>query len=104
MKRLRVIIPPTVQDQITEQVLYIASDSIDNALAWEQNLRKAIEKIGETHGHAVDEAASNRLGFQVHKVVFDRTYLIHYCIDDVAHVVKIVNFRHGSRLPRRGEP
>lgn len=104
MKRYRVIIPPTVQDQISEQTLHIAADSINNALAWEQRLRDAIERIGRTTGYAVDEAATDRLGFEVRKVVFEGTYLIHFCIDDAAGLVKIVNFRHGSRLPRRGEP
>jgi hypothetical protein len=34
VKRFKVIIPPFVQEQIRAQVLYIAQDSIDNALEW----------------------------------------------------------------------
>ena len=104
MKRLKVIIPPRVQEQITVQVLRIAEDSIDNALAWEDRIGSAIEGIGDVPGNAVDEDASTRLGYQVRKNVFEGTYLIHYRVDDVAGIVRIVNFRHGARLPRIDEP
>lgn len=104
MKRLRVVIAPSVQDQITRQVLYIAEDSIDDALAWEARLRVTIQRIGEVAGYAVDEAATDRLGFEVRKVVFEGTYLIHFTIDAAAGVARVVNFRHGARRPRPGEP
>jgi plasmid stabilization system protein ParE len=104
VRRLKVIIAPRVEEQITIQVLRIAQDSIDNALAWEDRLRAAVERIGEVPGNAVDEDASARLNYQVRKNVFEGTYLIHYWVDDVAGIVRIVNFRHGARLPRTGEP
>ena len=104
MKRLKVIIAPVVQRQIEAQVLYIAKDSIDNALAWEDRLRIAIENIGTVPGHAIDEVATLRLGYPIRKSVFERTYLIHYRVDDLKQVVEIVNFRHGTRLPEKGEP
>lgn len=104
MKRYRVILPPTVKQQITAQVLYIAQDSVDHALAWEARLRVAIEAIGDMPGHAEDEDASARLGYTVRKYVFERTYLIHYRVDEAEGVVRIVNFRHGARLPGRNEP
>jgi plasmid stabilization system protein ParE len=104
MKRLAVVIAPVVGEQITAQVLRIAEDSIDNALAWEGRLRTAILAIGDAPGHAIDEAASDRLGVVIRKVVFEGTYLIHYVVDQPAGVVRIVNFRHGARLPRVGEP
>ena len=101
---MTVIIAPVVQEQITAQMLHIAADSVDNALAWEDRLRGAIGKIGDVPGFAVDEAASDRLGFEVRKFVFEKTYLVHFTVDDDAGVVRVVNFRHGARLPRRGEP
>ncbi len=104
MKRLTIIIAPNVQEQITDQVLHIAQDSIDNALAWEDRLRVAIEGIGEMPGYAIDEDASDRLGYQVRKNIFEDTYLIHYCVDEAEGKVRIVNFRHGARLTRTGEP
>jgi len=54
-------------------------------------------------GHAVDEDASGRAGEMIRKIVFEKTYLIHYRVIDAAAAVEIVNFRHGARLPKRGE-
>jgi plasmid stabilization system protein ParE len=104
MKRMKVSIPPEVQKQILEQVLYIATDSIKNALAWEDRVRATINSIGELPPHAVDEDASRRVGETIRKVVFEKTYLIHYRINDATDTVEIVNFRHGARLPGRREP
>jgi plasmid stabilization system protein ParE len=104
VKRLTVLIPPIVQEQIRAQVFYIAQDSIDNALAWEDRLRAAIDAIGKAPGHAIDEDASGRLGYVIQKYVFERTYLIHYVVDGAAGTVRLVNFRHGARLLREGEP
>ena len=92
------IIPPIVQEQIRDQIRYIAQDSIHNALAWEDRLRRAIE-IGDMPGHAIDEDASDRLGFTIRKCVFEKTYLIHYRLSAALTDVEIVNFRHGIRLP-----
>lgn len=104
MKRLEITIAPSVQKQIIDQTLYIARDSIDNALAWENRLRTEIQEIGSMPGHAVDEDASSRLGYSVRKAVFENTYLIHHWLDQSAGVVHVINFRHGARLPQRGEP
>jgi plasmid stabilization system protein ParE len=105
VKRLTVFIAPTAEDQIIAQVLHIAADSIDNALAWEQRLRRALENIGDVpSGHPIDEDASDRLGHTVRKAVFEQTYLLHFTVDEAAGVVRIVNFRHGARLPRGIEP
>lgn len=105
MKRYRVVIPKIVEEQLRAQVMHIARDSVDNALAWEERLRAAIEGIGQlAGGHAVDEDASERIGLTVHKMVHERTYLVHYLVKDDAGVVEIINFRHGARLPGRGEP
>lgn len=104
MKRRRVIIAPVAQDQIDAQVLHIAMDSIRNALAWEGRLRKAIADIGAMPGNAIDEDATDRLGYEVRKSVFENTYLIHYYVDDKADIVRIIGFRHGARLPREDEP
>jgi plasmid stabilization system protein ParE len=104
MKPLRLTIAPIVHSQIREQMFFIARDSIDNALAWEDRVRDAIKGLATFSGYAVDEDASDRLGYTLHRLVFERTYLIHFVIDDAAGVVKVVNFRHAARLPVRGEP
>ena len=104
MKRRLVRIVPFAEEEILRQVLYIAQDSIDNALAWEGRLRAAIKSLGEFHGHAIDEDASMELGHAAHKLVFEGTYLVFYQVEEVADEVRVVNFRHGARLPRHGEP
>jgi plasmid stabilization system protein ParE len=104
VKRLRVSTPSEVRQQIREHVLYIARDSIDNALAWEERLESAINGLADSHGHAIDEETTARLGYVVHKVTFEGTYLIHYRVDTAAGEDRIVRFRHGARLPGTGEP
>jgi hypothetical protein len=104
VRRWTVDITAHVRDQITEQVLYTAADSIDNALAWEDRLCAAIGQLAWVTGFAIDEDASDRLGFALHKLVFERTYLIHYELDDPANTVHVTSFRHGAREPKSGEP
>ena len=104
MKRLPVHIVPIVWDEIARQVRYIALDSIDNALAWEDRVTATLRGLEDFHGHAVDQDASEQLGYTVRKLVFERTYLIHYRVDERAEQIRVVGFRHGARLPRDGEP
>jgi plasmid stabilization system protein ParE len=104
VKRLKVQITDSTLAKISEQVHFIASDSIENALAWEDRLLIAIESLGDFHGHAIDENATDRIGGTLRKLVFENTYLIHYEINDAAGIVEVVNFRHGAREPRVGEP
>ena len=104
MKRLKVVISDRVEMQIREQVLFIARHSIDNALNWENRLRIAIVGIGVLSAHAMNDDASDRLGQKVQKMVFEKTYLIHYIINEKNEAVEVINFRHGAKLPKAGEP
>jgi hypothetical protein len=49
----------------------------------------AIEAIGTTPGHAVDEKATRRVGVEVRQVVFAGTYLIHYRVKNSAGTVDV---------------
>jgi plasmid stabilization system protein ParE len=104
VNRLNVQITDVTLGKIRDQVQFIARDSIENALAWEDRLLEAIESLGDFHGHAIDEEAGIRIGGTIHKMVFEQTYLVHYEVKDVAGIVEVVNFRHGARQPRAGEP
>ncbi len=98
MKRHRVLIAPIVEDQIRAQAEYIAVDSIDNALEWKASVWSAIQSLGEfPNRHAIDRAASDRMGIVVRKVVIARTYLLFYTVDPAADDIYIINFRHGAR-------
>lgn len=87
-----------------EQVGYIASDSPGNAMAWYDRLVAAVEAIGEHPGFAVDERASEQLKAEVRRMVFERTYLVFFIVNEQRGVVEVIGFRHGMRLPKRGEP
>lgn len=100
MKRYQIHIPSDVERAIVAQVMYIAEDSIDRALAWEDRLRDAIREIGIfPRKFVVDEEVSGRYGDEVRKMVFERTYLIFYWIDESARRIDILHFRHGAQLP-----
>ena len=104
MTLYHIVISLDVAAQIREQVLFIAQHSIDNALAWEDWLSREIQAIRQMPaGHPVDEAATHRLGATVRKVVFERTFLIFYTIDEVNRRIEIVHLRHGARLPQPGK-
>ena len=104
MKRYRVIIPPSVERQILEHLLYIARDSVDHALTWERRLRAAIAHLADGPGFAIDPRASARMGEPIHRYVFERTYLVHYRVDRDRRRIELLNFRHGARLPDVEEP
>ena len=99
MKRYEVIVVPEVEDQIREQVIFIARHSVDNALAWEQRLRDAIDSIGILPGYSVDIERTKRMGTEVRKMVFEKTYIVHYLVTESRKIVEIINFCHGARLP-----
>ena len=104
MNTRTVVTSPKVRAQIVEQMLYIAEDSIDNAFAWEERLMDAIRGLGRTSGYAIDQEASDRVGYPIQKLIFEGTYLVFYHVYEAGSEVRVVNFRHGARLPYGGEP
>ena len=101
---LVVTISPNALAQVGSQVAFIAQDSPGNALSWEARLRRTIRDLGDRPFHSPDRAATARVGFAVCKLLFERPYLVHYAIDAAAGTLVVINFRHGARLPRPGEP
>ena len=85
-------------------MLYIAQHSIDNALAWAARLDGAIHALAGEPVLPVDPVASQRMSLTVRKLVFERTYLVHFWLDDPVTTVRVIGFRHGARLPRPDEP
>jgi plasmid stabilization system protein ParE len=78
---------------------------VDNALAWEERVRAAIQNLCTLPTrNPVDGAATERMGRDIRKIVFERNYLIFYHVDEAKRSIDILNFRHGARLPRRDEP
>ncbi len=100
MKRYRISISPDVEESINSQFAYIALDSIDRALAWKRRLHMAIKDIANMPGKcAVDEAISDRLGQEIRKMTFERTYLVYYRINEPMRTIEIHHFRHGAQYP-----
>ena len=99
-----VVVPPEVKRQILEIASFIADRSVDNAFAWEGRMTAALDALADVHGHAIDEAATARLGVRFRKATFEKTHLIHYWVDDPTTTVFVVNVRDGRREPRPGEP
>lgn len=104
MKRYRDNVPARVQMLMSQQVMHIALDLLDNALEWETRVRAAVLSLRDNPGYARDEQASERLGKKVWRLVFERTYLIHFTVDKTNAIVNVIGFRHGARMPGPGEP
>ena len=51
-----------------------------------------IRRLGSVSGYAIDQDASERIGYVVHKLVFEGTCLIFYRVDESASEVRVVNF------------
>ena len=60
-------------------------------------LRAAINQIGENPVHAIDESAKRATKKSVRRTNFEGTYLIYYIVDEQAHIVEILDVRHGAR-------
>lgn len=86
-----------VENQILDQALYIAEDSVDRALQWERSLRERILSLGELpKAHPISEPESRAFGRDIRKTNFG-DYLIFYRVDDEQQMVYILAFMHGAR-------
>ncbi|MEM1098101.1 MAG: type II toxin-antitoxin system RelE/ParE family toxin [Planctomycetota bacterium] len=95
----RVEIPPYVENQILDQALYIARDSVEQALLWADGIQSKIKGLGEMpHASSVDTDASVRAGHEVRRRAIGN-YLVFYFVDEENGVVVMEGFRHGARQP-----
>lgn len=93
----RVALLPVVDNQILDHALYIADDSIDRALQWEQSLRQRILSLGDLpNAHPISDAESRAFGRDIRKANFG-DHLIFYRVDEVQKTVYILTFLHGAR-------
>lgn len=97
----RVVIPPRLLNELLDQAIYIAEDSIDRALTWEAKARETIQDLSEfPEAYPVDDTISQRVGHEVRRRVWGN-YLIFYHFDQVNHLVVIERFRHAARNDSR---
>lgn len=100
MKHFTVEIADEAWREIESQIRFIAVDrqAPVNAARWSNRLLKAITDLELMPGrHTLDEALSREHGTDIHRMVFEQTYLVFYTINEVEQRVTIVSFRHGAR-------
>jgi plasmid stabilization system protein ParE len=101
VKQYAVLLTPTVENQILDEALFISNDSVQRAVAWDARVRTTLRRhLGDApFAYALDERATTRLGREVHRYVFEKTFMVRYTIDDSSDTVTIFDFRHGARQP-----
>ncbi|MFK7789829.1 MAG: type II toxin-antitoxin system RelE/ParE family toxin [Phycisphaeraceae bacterium] len=93
----RVIVLPAVESQILDQALFIAEDSIDRAIDWEQALREHILSLGDLpKACPISEPESRAFGRDIRKTNFG-DYLLFYRVDDEHQSVYLLTFMHGAQ-------
>jgi plasmid stabilization system protein ParE len=100
MKRCTVHFTDEAWEPIRAQIRYIAIEkhAPDNASRWLVRLLDAINELElMPHRYGVDEGLTGAHGTDVHRMVFERTYLVFYAIDEKRGRVNVVSFRHGAQ-------
>lgn len=100
MTRYRVLFTDEAWEPIQAQVRYIAIESHapENASRWLVRLLDAIDTLEEMpHRNGLDERQTQIHGADVYRMVFERTYLVFYTIDQECSRVNIVSFRNGAQ-------
>jgi plasmid stabilization system protein ParE len=85
---------------VEAQVRYIAVERMapENAGRWLVRLLAAVKTLENLpKRHRVDQRQTAATGTEIRRLVFERTYLLFYTVDDVRRRVDIVSFRHGAK-------
>ena len=104
MKRYTVHFTEEAWEAIRAQTRYIAIEkhAPENASRWLARLLKAIDALElMPNRHAPDEDLTRSHGTNVHRMVFERMYLVFYTIDQERGRVNIVSFRNGAQESKR---
>lgn len=100
MKRYQVHFADEAWQSIQAQVRCIAveNNAPENASRWLARVVDAVDALEQfPDRHGVDEAEPDLHGVELRRMVFERTYLVFYAIDEGRNCVNIVSFRHGAR-------
>jgi plasmid stabilization system protein ParE len=85
---------------IEAQVRYIAAEgqAPERAAKWADRLLAAVGMLERMPRRFVlDRDQTKILGVKVHRLVFERTYLVFYAVDDAQKRVNVLSFRHGAQ-------
>ena len=104
MQKYRVSVSSAATDKIAEYAIYIAeqSCSLDVADRWIDRVFDAIDGLDffpQRFGLAEEDAHRD---FEIRRLVIGN-YLALYHVNDDAKTVRVIGFRHASRLPRPEE-
>src|ERR1700722_10672572 len=100
MARYTVHFTDEAWETIQAQVRYIAieSQAPERASRWLTRLLDVIDALEELpKRHLVDQRQTQIHGKDVHRIVFERKFLVFYTIDENRRRVNVVSFRHGAR-------
>ncbi len=97
MRRYRVIVTPSAQDDIREAYEWIAAENPDYARTWRDGLREKIlglETLPESHALAPESDAFDR---EIRQLLYGRgiPWRIFFTID--GSTVQVLHVRHGRR-------
>ena len=87
-------------ESIQAQVRYVAIDNNapENAARWLARLVETVDALQQMPGrHGLDEYQTQIHDIDVRRLIFERTYLLYYTIDEDHGRVNIVSFRHGAK-------
>lgn len=99
MKTYAVRLTLSAEQEIDEQVRFIAADKPNAATNWLERLSDAISDLGYLpERNPVSESESASEGCEVRKLVFGN-YFIYYHIVEKENAVDVLRFRHAARLP-----
>jgi plasmid stabilization system protein ParE len=100
MKRFAVEITDEAWIEIEAQVRFIAVNrqAPMNAARWSNRLLKAIEDLQwMPRLHTLDEHLTGEHGTNIYRMVFEKSYLVFYTVNEVEGRVTVLSFRHGAR-------
>lgn len=104
MSRYRIILAPSVLEAIASYRDFIAHRSGSERIStrWVVQVLERIEVLKRIP-HSFELAEENAFRpFELRRLLIGK-YVATYTIDDVYGAVRVVDFRHGSRLPRPGD-
>jgi plasmid stabilization system protein ParE len=104
MIRYRVQVSPTAALQIGTYGIYIAeqSGSAEIAQRWIDRVYMELDTLSDWPRRFELAEENAHRDYEIRRKLIGK-YLALYTVDDESHVVRVIGFRHGSRLPRPDE-
>lgn len=104
MKRYRIIISPRVIESIADYRDYIAHSSGHSRIAatWVERVLASFDHLRTMPAKFALAEENDSRPYELRQMLIGK-YVAVYTIDEEYCVVRILNFRHGSRLPHRGD-